>query len=75
MYEFCKRLSHIHETLPFIRVNVEALLQIQIRILHFPICVIKTIGFPIFHSEWFSSCLVPAMDCLKLSNECKKVES
>ena len=25
MYEFCKRLSHIHETLPFIRVNIEAL--------------------------------------------------
>ena len=25
MCKFCKRLSHIHETLPFIRVNVEAL--------------------------------------------------
>ena len=25
MRKFCKRLSHIHETLPFIRVNVEAL--------------------------------------------------
>ena len=25
MYEFCKLLSHIHEPLPFIRVNVEAL--------------------------------------------------
>ena len=25
MYDFCKRLSHIHEMLPFIRVNVEAL--------------------------------------------------
>ena len=25
MCKFCKRLSHIHETLPFIHVNVEAL--------------------------------------------------
>ena len=27
MCKFCKRLSHIHETLPFIRVNVEALVR------------------------------------------------
>ena len=27
MCEFRKRLSHIHETLPFIRVNVEALID------------------------------------------------
>ena len=27
MCKFCKRLSHIHETLPFIRVNVEALVE------------------------------------------------
>ena len=26
MCEFCKRLAHIHEPLPFIRVNVEALI-------------------------------------------------
>ena len=37
----------------------------SIRILYFPIYVIKKIGFPIFHSEWFCSCLVPAMDCFK----------
>ena len=29
MYEFCKRLSHIHQTLLFIRVNVQALLMRQ----------------------------------------------
>ena len=27
MRKFCKRLSHLHETLPFIRVNVEALVM------------------------------------------------
>ena len=25
----------------------------------------QKIGFPIFHSEWFGSRLVPAMDCFK----------
>ena len=40
-------------------------LQNQICILHFPICKIKKIGFPVFHLEWFSSCLVPAIDCFK----------
>ena len=40
-------------------------LQNQIRILHFPICVIKEFGFPIFYSEWFGSRLVPEMDCFK----------
>ena len=31
MYEFCKRLSHLHEMLPFIRVNVEALVDSKSR--------------------------------------------
>ena len=37
MCKFCKRLSHIHETLPFIRVNVEALIvgRILLNIRHF----------------------------------------
>ena len=48
MRKFCKRLSHLHETLPFIRVNVEALVTINLASLSVGNKPVKALGCATF---------------------------
>ena len=44
MCKFCKRLSHEHETLLFIRVNVEALVGISGNIIYLLTCFVQILA-------------------------------